>query len=446
VEKRSLLVIVGASLAVVALVIVALASRTSRQVGKALPTAAEALPCPTPTVESAPPSPTERQTEAQGYPYPLATPEPPMPAATESAVQSPEIDSPRLQHRLHLPHVAGPQATATATATPTPTPTRRPKPTPTPTLPWPEPLEAPGRSKLGLHVQWNRSHDIMRFITRMKPAVVKSVGDLGFLAETKEVSPHTITMARFSQEGQTLEGDPVQAARAFVNAHLEEYLKHPAVDYWEGYNEPGVQGKMAWYAAFEAERVRVMAQYGLRAAVGGFSTGVPEWEDFQAFLPAIEAAKEHGGIFTLHEYDAPVMDRSVGAGLPGRPGLSDRGALALRYRWWYEDFLKPRGLVVPLVISEAGIDGGVADYPGPRRGGWQDFVGYWKEAGLGSDGIQVYLKQLTWYDQQLQQDDYVLGFAVFTAGAMNDDWRSFDITPILRHIATYIIAPSAVPE
>jgi hypothetical protein len=36
----------------------------------------------------------------------------------------------------------------------------------------------------------------------------------------------------------------------------------------------------------------------------------------------------------------------------------------------------------------------------------------------------------------------VLGFTVFTAGAMNSDWRSYDITQILRHIATFIILPS----
>jgi len=443
VEKRSLLGVVVASLAVVAVVIVALASRTSRWAGKTLPTATQVLPCPTPTAESAAPSPTKRYAEGQSYPYPSATYEPTMPATTPSIVQSPTLDRSQFRYSLHFPYVAGPESTGTPTASPAPTSTRRPKPTPTPTLPWPEPLEAPGRSKLGIHVQWNCSHDIMRFITRMKPAVVKSVGDLGFLAETKAVSPQTITMARFRQEGQTLEGDPLQVAQAFVNAHLEEYLKHPAVDYWEGYNEPSVQGKMAWYAAFEAERVRVMAQYGLRTAVGGFSTGVPEWEEFEAFLPAIKATKEHGGILTLHEYDAPLMDRSVGAGLPGHPGRPNVGPFALRYRWWYEEILKPRGLVVPLVISEAGIDGGVPNHPGPHHGGWQGFVGYWKETGLGDDGIQVYLRQLAWYDEQLQQDDYVLGFAVFTAGAMNKDWKSFDITPILRHIATYIIAPSA---
>jgi hypothetical protein len=122
---------------------------------------------------------------------------------------------------------------------------------------------------------------------------------------------------------------------------------------------------------------------------------------------------------------------------------AERGALALRYRWWYEDFLKPKGLVLPLVISEAGIDGTISNRPGPKGRGWQDFSGYWVEQGVAEDGIKALLKQLAWYDAELQRDPYVIGFAVFTAGAMTGEWASYDITQVLRHIATYIVAPSA---
>lgn len=341
--------------------------------------------------------------------------------------------------RLNLPQLLNMRPTSTLA--PTQRPTEPPPPTPTPTLPWPSPFAEPARSKLGLHVQWNNSPEIMELVRRFKPAVIKAAGDLGFLAEVNKASPSTVTVARMREEQMSAEGDPVQAARAFVAKNLAEYKLHPAVDYWEGYNEPVVRERMPWFAAFEAERVRVMASHGLRTAIGGFSAGVPEWEEFAAFLPAIEAAKQHNGILTLHEYDAPRMERAVGAGLPGHPGRADRGALTLRYRWWYEDFLKPRRLVVPLVISEAGVDGGIGGRPGPQGKGWQDFTGYWAEQGMGTDGIRVYLAQLAWYDTELRRDDYVLGCAVFTAGAMNEDWRTFDITDILRHIATYLFVP-----
>lgn len=326
----------------------------------------------------------------------------------------------------------------------TPKPTKKPtRPSPTPTLSWPAMLEHPSASKLGIHVQWNNSPEIMAFIRHMKPAVVMAIDDLGFLTEVKRDSPATVTVARFSLDSQPMEGDPVQAAGAFVARHLERYRLNPGVDYWVGYNEPGIADKMAWYAAFEAERARLMAEHGLRVAVGNFSAGVPELDDFAEFLPAIEATMAYDGILALHEYDAPTLDRSIGAGLPGQPNYPDRGALALRYRWWYKEYLEPRGMVVPLVITEAGVDGMIGNRPGPEKArGWIDFVGYWAEQGLGQDGITAYLAQLEIYDLALRQDEYVLGCAVFTAGPMGDRWRSYDITPILRHIATFIIAPA----
>jgi hypothetical protein len=283
----------------------------------------------------------------------------------------------------------------------------------------------------------NNSPDIMDFIRVTKPAVVKAVDDLHWLEEVKKDSPKTVTIGRINVANQERVGDPVEAARAFVAEHLAEYQYNSGVDYWEGWNEPDPDGDMAWYAQFEAERARQMAAHGLRVAVGGFPAGVPEWEEFAAFLPAIEAARQYGGILTLHEYGAPTMDYLVGAALPGRPTYPNRGALALRYRWWYEDFLKPRGLVIPLVISEAGIDG-LVNPSGPKGLGWQDFTRFWSQRGLGNDGTQTYIGQLAWYDSQLQQDDYVIGFTVFTAGAI-DPWESYDITQILVPLAFYVV-------
>jgi hypothetical protein len=301
-------------------------------------------------------------------------------------------------------------------------------------------MASPGRSKLGVHVQINNSPDIMEFIRRVKPFIVKGVDDLGFMTEVKQVSPQTITIGRFSDVPQNMDGDPKQAALDLVNRYLERYRQFPGVDYWEGMNEPAVNGRMEWFAAFEVERVRLMAQHGLRCAIGAFSTGVPEYDQFEAFLPAIRAAIEHNGILALHEYDAPTINRSVGSGLPGISAIANRGALILRYRWWYEDFLKPRGLVIPLVISEAGIDGAVANHPGPKGLGWLDFVDFWRSSGLDPDGVTEYLHQLAWYDSELQQDDYVIGCAIFTAGSAGSDWRSYDITAMLHPLAFYMAA------
>lgn len=406
------------------------AMRPEPRVSGSTPRPVEELPTPT---ETGTPIPSGTPT-----PTPSTTPTPPTPM---TPTRRPYVSPTWFDGRIELPLIY--RQLPTPTPTPTKKPTKTPKPTATPLVPWPEPLEKPGRSKIGLHVQWNNAKDIMEFVRRMKPAVIKGVDDVGFMVDVKAYSPTTITIARYSEEQLRLEGDPVEAARAFVAHRLDEYLANPSVDYWEGYNEPGVQGKMAWFAAFEAERVRVMASHGLRAAIGGFSAGVPEYEEFAQFLPAIQAAKQHNGILTLHEYDAPTMMRSLGAGLPGRPNYPDRGALTLRYRWWYEEFLKPRGLVIPLIISEAGVDGVVQNRPGPSKArGWRDFQNYWRNEGLTKDPIMFYLQQLSWYDAALQQDDYVKGCTVFTAGVIHPEWKSYDITPILRHIAVYVILPT----
>ena len=348
---------------------------------------------------------------------------------------------------FHIPLVRRSEGEPTATPTPevskTPKPptTKTPKPTATPTRPWPEPLAVPPPSKIGLHVQWNNSPDIMEYIRRYKPRVVKSVGDFGFFDELKQESPQTIIVARI-EDRISLEGDPAAAAQAFVNKHLDSYRANPLVDYWEGLNEPDVADRMDWYAQFEAERVRAMAAHGFRCAIGSFSTGVPEWDGMRQFLPAISVGKQHGAVLSLHEYDAPTMERSVGAGLPGHPNHPDRGALTLRYRWWYQDHLIPNGLVIPLIITEAGVDGLVTNRPGPKAHGWYDFHTYWRDNGLGDDPVVTYMQQLSWYDSELRKDSYVLGCTVFTVGPMNEDWRSYDVTPVLKDLAALVVIPT----
>ena len=302
------------------------------------------------------------------------------------------------------------------------------------------PGDAEGPTKVGLHVTRNASPAIMDYVETAYPPVVVAVGDLGWLAEAKDVSPDTITLARFNDGAQDMVGDPAEAARDFVAAHRDEYLNHPAVDYWLGWNEPNISmvEDAEWYAAFEAERANAMADLGLKVAIGNFSTGTPEADEFAAFLPAIEAAKAHDGILALHEYSAPAMWDGFGAEVPGMDGQSEFGALTLRYRFWYRYYLQPNDLVIPLVITETGIDGGVLSEAGGRLGGWRDFAATPDEdleylySPISADD---YLDQISWYDDELRRDDYVWGCAVFNAGDDDGDWASFDVTDLLPELA-----------
>ena len=289
--------------------------------------------------------------------------------------------------------------------------------------------EPVGRSKLGLHVTRNASPGIMAFVEQTQPSIIVAVGDLGWLADVKEVSPNTITLGRFEEKGQTFTGDPKQRAQQFVVSHAGRYLANPGVDYWLGWNEPVIRHmwQMEWYAAFEVERTRLMHDLGLKVAVGNFSTGTPEADQFMAFVPALASAQEYGGLFALHEYSAPTMLHGIGAGIPGMELEEGFGALTLRYRYWYENVLGPANLVVPLVITEAGIDGGVLRDQDPSLGGWRDFDGTLAPE-LTIQDLNSYLAEISWYDDELRCDPYVLGFAIFNVGDTEGQWASFDIT------------------
>lgn len=342
----------------------------------------------------------------------------------------------------------GPTRTPTATPIfptstpipPTPTPTETPTP---PTLvviqiPTSRPSGQLGPSKLGLHVIRNDDPNIMEFVRQGQPAVIKVVDYVGFLTEVKAASPRTITIGRLGTPSQDYVGSPEEAARRFVDSQLERYRLNPGVDYWEGWNEPdpGLH-RMSWYARFEQERTRLMAQHGFRVAIGGFPTGAPELDEFALFVPAIETAMQYNGILTLHEYGAPDLTYLYGAPLPGMPAYPDRGALKFRYRWFYREILEPAGLEIPLVISEAGVDGIIGNRPGPPGLGWADFQDYWVQQGWGSSGPEAFINQLAWYDDGVRQDGYVIGFTVFTAGSFGY-WQRYTVNPILPELTHYV--------
>lgn len=372
-------------------------------------------------------------------------------AATPEANLPPTWTPSPTEETVSLPFISQARATNTPlntpiipTNTPRPTSTPTPTPSPTPTIyktALPTPVTAGlGPSKLGIHVISHNDANILEFVRRGQPAVIKAVGDFGFLTEVRQLSPRTTIVARQDDPRHNYGLPPQDAAREFVMNQLDQYLANPAVDYWEGWNEPdpGLE-RMSWYAQFEQERVRIMASYGFRTAIGGFSTGVPELDEFALFMPAIETVRQYHGILTLHEYGAPDLTYLYGDPLPGYPAYPDRGSLKFRYRWYYRELLEPNDLVVPLVISEAGVDGVIGNRPGPAGTGWYDFQDYWVEQGWGRTGAEAFINQLAWYDAGVREDPYVIGFTIFTAGGINH-WLNYDINELLPQLTSYVIS------
>lgn len=318
---------------------------------------------------------------------------------------------------------------------------------------WPEPRAGLTNSKIGLHTLGPYDSYIMEYIRRVKPRVVKAVGDYGWLREVKEVSPETVTLGRIYGYEESWIGalDPTEAARQYIEKHQREYELNPFVDYWEGWNEFvwDTPAKLEWFGQFEAERACQMRDLGFRAAVGGFAVGWPNtFADMEPFLPALQAAHRCGGIFHLHEYNRPNMNCGVRTNvvdvIPGAPPVRvPAGPLTLRYRVWYNTYLLELGIAdLPLVISESGIDNVPAILcpdPGTNNGfTWKAYGGWWVEQGYGADGPQAYVNQLAWYDREMQHDSYVIGTTVFSAGAIGfGAWDQFDFHDALIPLANY---------
>jgi hypothetical protein len=295
--------------------------------------------------------------------------------------------------------------------------------------------------------------DIQEFVSRVHPRVVNAPDDQAGLAQIKAVSPGTLTLSRINVRGQDewvdTVPDPVAAAHHYVEVNLDQYRQNPAVDYWEGINEfnPQTPEHWAWFTQFEATRVCAMQAQGLRASVGEFSAGWPNtYEQMKLFLPALEAARRCGGIFTVHEYNGPTFQQGVRVNtpaiIPGAPALSvPAGSLSLRYRFWYEGLLKPRGLGdLPLVVTELAITS-METHEGCTKEGpcyWKDYQEWWRQQGYGATGPEAYVNVLAWYDAEMRKDPYVIGATIFTTGEFRGGaWYGFDLFDVLIPLSQY---------
>jgi hypothetical protein len=323
-----------------------------------------------------------------------------------------------------------------------------------PTDQWPTAAERPTQSKLGVMTLGTGDPYLMEFIRRTKPAVIKSVGDVGWLPEVKQASPTTVTIGRLGDDEASVQrelleiADPTLAAQIYVERYLNQYQLNPGVDYWEGWNEfvPVNAPRLQWFADFEATRACLMQQYGFRAAVGGFSYGNPQYDEMELFIPALEAAYRCGGIFHLHEGVPPTLTcKTVTVGeanaIPGAPAFRvPVGHHAFRYRFWYEGYLRPRGMGdLSLVISELAV---APDCNIPGGDAWRNYEQWWINNGVGPSGPQAYVNLLAWYDREMQHDSYVIGTTIFAAGTLDSAnvWYRLDLHEILIPLAHYEVS------
>jgi hypothetical protein len=318
----------------------------------------------------------------------------------------------------------------------------------------PEPEPSTDSSKLGPHVLRRKDGDGLDEWLAKAP-VVKLCGEWG-LAQTDTIHPNALVIGRVHSDfnaGDQRGQEPAEAAVQFVESQLETYKSNPGIIYWEGHNEPvwSTPEDMAWCAQFEIARMEVMAAKGLRCVIGNFSTGQPDLGLWPYFLEAMEAALKHEAILGLHEYSSPWIWWMYGDNqVDPNADEGDEGWLTCRYRKAYRDYFIPNGVgEVPLVITECGLDI-VTGPEGCPVGAWKNLWDFWATNDGESNPHNYYVDQLSWYEDRLREDPYVVGATVFTCGHWNT-WEDHDIsgTPVIEMLADCSkprIKPFVYPE
>ncbi len=309
-------------------------------------------------------------------------------------------------------------------------------------------------TKLGPHVLRD-APDLAEYL-ETRSAVVKLVGEWGMGANVPEgvLVIGRRHEGRYDAQHQKAEGKtPLEAAQQFLSDQLPTYQESPHIVYWEGHNEPvwNTEEEMAWYAQFEAERMRLMAEQGLKCVIGNFASGAPQLHLWPAFFPALEAAQKHKALLGLHEYSCPWMWWMTGKHqMKADEDEGDEGWTTLRYRKVYRQHLIPNGFGnVPLAITECGIDPLVNPKPSAVGGGgtWKQLGSFWSAHDNESDKADYYFRQLVWYDKELQKDDYVVGATLFTWGSFGPPWSDFDVagSEVAKKLITYAQENPAEP-
>jgi hypothetical protein len=309
-------------------------------------------------------------------------------------------------------------------------------------------------SKLSLHVGDVSGVDapVAAFLAAARPRTLKLLDPRnGWAAAAKRASPETLLVGRLWTPTQPTDGDPRLAAAAWLNASRAAIAASPEISHWEGYNElPGTatnRSLMRWYAAFETERVALLAAAGLRAVVGSFATSdmedlSNETSTFGDFVPAARAAAAAGGLLSLHEYSSPLMwtcfiNNATGVG-------RETG----RYRTLYDNFFSASSPLLtppvppppPLLLSEVGVGWAAPSCGGTGAVlGWRAYCTNWTSPGGDFPGMaceDAFVAQLAWYDALLRADAFVIGANIFCENC--GSFESFDTAPALGALAAYM--------
>jgi len=295
------------------------------------------------------------------------------------------------------------------------------------------------RHKLG--IQWQReTEQVLEYNRLVLPTILKSINCRTRLFWEMLVgdNPNALCIYRHYPNWD-FELDPEQRAKEAVDElsrEIGDFEDHghyllDIIDAVECNNEfihsfehDRFDAADRYMAAFvyEAHRRLALKTVALNSACGHFAE-----ETADCFPLTLAALAETGGYLGMHEYDAWTMDR-----LHVETVDKDGGYwLCGKWKRAMGPIKEKYGDAVKVVITECGVDGGVL---GEHKKGWRDInpnLAIAMESYCGS-------QSLAWYNDLLNDDDLMVGVAIFIISG-EGDWSRFDIadTEIPQRIAQF---------
>ncbi len=272
------------------------------------------------------------------------------------------------------------------------------------------------------------------------PAIIKVLNVdgtmLSAIEDAKDANPSCVSVVRvFTTTTYNFGQDPAWAGQHFWDTVLSGPLnaltqqQKDLIDYVEGPNEPSYASvaECEWHSDFWLTLAPLIANAGFKPCAMSIAVGNPGGDPqeiqnrINALTPALTLCKQLGGAWSYHAYT-----------LPYTTDINQEIYYSLRYRQYYDYFATahPNLVDLPLLLTEGGVDLG----GGPSTDGWQ------------ARGTQQQFENwLTWFDDRMREDPYVVGCTLFQTGS--GGWPSFDIDPIAGWLANHITStPSGPPS
>lgn len=251
-------------------------------------------------------------------------------------------------------------------------------------------------------------------VERSPPALLKVYGEaagaVDVISAWREKKPDGLLVVRLNRGDDTsLDTNAIFAAMAQA-APLKPYRPIVEVPVNEGHQTS--RESLAALADYTVVAVDALCVAGYDVCIGNLGEGnPPNLGDWRWFLVALRHARSWWAkgrrvYLGLHEY-----------WLPPQVPVNDGWHSARYVKLWGGEpahawSALPEDARIPILIGEAGIDGGIG---GARRKGWRSYV-----------GAAAYASDLRAYRDHLPP--YVHGVAVFLAGAQTGyGWEDFDV-------------------